>query len=55
MVINRTSERNKDRLRSKFIDIWTKTPLTQRKEKDLFNTKLTQLGLNAKNLESFLD
>mgnify|MGYP003149822537 FL=1 len=48
MVINRTSERNKDRLRSKFIDIWTKTPLTQRKEKDLFNTKLTQLGLNAK-------
>ena len=47
-VIDRTSPRNKERLLSKFIDIWTKTEITKRYEKDLLNTKIEELGLNAK-------
>ena len=47
-VIGRTSTRNQDRLTEKFINIWTQTPITKRKESDLFNTRLNQLGLNAK-------
>ena len=47
-VIDRTSPRNKDRLLEKFLDAWTKTQITRRYEKDLFNTILEELGLNAK-------
>ena len=47
-VIGRTSTRNQERLTEKFINIWTQTPITKRKESDLFNTRLNQLGLNAK-------
>ena len=47
-VINRASPKNRERLFEKFIDIWTKTEITKRYEKDLFNTKLEELGLNPK-------
>ncbi len=47
-IIDRVSPKNKERILSKFIDIWTKTGITHRQPKDLLVNKLNTYGLNSK-------